>query len=146
MFLLALFNAAAATVIVFAWYRAAGADTARMGPLNFAILAMVVAGATNATWLMRSRRLVGERRRAWLVDLTGSEPPARVRRGVVRPVRITAQTHAGPVTDEVLVIAADGATRYHRSDCPLIADRPVMSVHRDIAASAGQTSCGMCRA
>jgi hypothetical protein len=95
---------------------------------------------------MRGRRLVGERRRAWFIDLTGAEPPARVRRVIARPSRTPAATAAVAATEEVLVIATEGAMRYHRSGCRLIVDRPVTSVPRTLAAATGLEPCGVCGA
>lgn len=76
--LLVMLNVLGAGFILLAWYWSAGRSEADTAPLNVAVLAMVVAGAANGAWLMRGRRAIGARRRAWLADLTGgSVPPAR---------------------------------------------------------------------
>jgi hypothetical protein len=64
-------NVLGAALIGVAWFWSAGRAEAQTAPLNLAVVAMVVAGAANGVWLMRGRRAIGARRRAWLADLRG---------------------------------------------------------------------------
>lgn len=133
---LVLANVLGAALIATAWYWAAGSADARSAPLNLAVIAVVVAGATNGLWLVRGRRAIGARRRAWLADLRGEgTAPAVATESLVRPS-----------DGLVRVLRVEGARRYHRADCPLIADRPVDAVTRDAATAAGRSGCGACGA
>ena len=57
-------------VIAVSWYVCAGdaSFTRQIGPLDAAVAGAVVSGLGNAMWLLRGRRVLGERRRALLAD------------------------------------------------------------------------------
>ena len=71
---LVVLNALGGVLIGVAWYWSAGRTEAQTAPLNLAVVAMMVAGAGNGLWLMRGRRAIGARRRAWLTDLRSGTP------------------------------------------------------------------------
>jgi hypothetical protein len=74
--LLVAFNLMGALLIGVAWFWAAGRAEAQTASLNLAVGAMVLAGGANGLWLMRGRRAIGRRRRAWLADLRAGAPGA----------------------------------------------------------------------
>ena len=102
--------------------------------LNLGVAGVILLGAGNALRLLRGRRAAGRLRRTVL----GS--PELARRLVARSERIdrTAAEVAMPV-------AVTGMTRYHRPDCPLVADRPVRAARVSTQVKQGRRPCGVCR-
>lgn len=139
--ILVALNVLGAALILLAWFWSSGSGEPQMAPLHLAVVAMIVAGGTNGGWLMRGRRAIGARRRAWLADLTGgsvaraAEPTCPV----AVPTPVSAEDH-------VLVVRTEGALRFHRPGCALIVDRPALTTSRGAATSLGKISCGACGA
>lgn len=133
-------NSVGALMIGVAWSWAAGCSEAQTAPLNLAVLAMIVTGASNGLWLMRGRRAIGARRRAWLADLRGDAPTTVAPRSSARTTQAVDHTDDGAV----LVVRTAGATRFHRAGCALVADRPTRSMGRNSASSEGKSPCGAC--
>ena len=118
------------------WYVAAGDATfaQQIGPTNVAVAGLLLSGVGNAAWLLKGRRMLGERRRALLPDV---------------PVPTTAVAEQGEAdrgeVKRTLYVAGEGMERYHRSGCPLAAGRggwTSMTAERHEAA--GRRPCGVC--
>ena len=116
--------------LVVSWWGVSG--TTRLSSLvtwvNVGVVAVVVSGLGNMTWLLQGRRAVAERRRRLLSasSLAPSTPEPLM-----------------PYGDDVRV-AVPGATRHHRAGCPAVAGK---RVERKTAAQherAGRRRCGLC--
>ena len=129
-------------VIAAAWYVCAGEASfaQQIGPLNAAVAGLLLSGAGNTVWLLKGRRVLGERRRALLPDvLVPLESP---------PVDVAdaARVDGGLEDQHALFVAGDGMERYHRPTCPLAVGRQgwtAMTAERHVAA--GRRACGVCR-
>ena len=117
--------------LVVAWWGESG--TARLSTqiayLNVGVVAVVLGGLGNFTWLVQGRRALALRRRELLASIPVSAlptPPA-----------------AYPTSDEVRV-AVPGAKLHHRPDCPAVAGKRTQ--RRSVAAheKAGRRACGLC--
>jgi hypothetical protein len=113
------------------WYQVAGRTTmkAQAGPMNLAIVGVVVAGVGQALWILDGRRRVGLRRRV----LIGSA----LRRP--RPTSTAQDTAAGPL------YSAEGLHLYHRKDCPMGDGREWSPMTRGSQEATGRTPCGVCK-
>lgn len=117
--------------LVVAWWGESG--TARLSTqityLNVGVVAVVIGGLGNFTWLVQGRRALALRRRELLASLPVAASPAP-------PV-------AYPTSGEVRV-AVPGATLHHRPDCPAVAGKRTQE--RSVAAheKAGRRPCGLC--
>jgi hypothetical protein len=103
--------------------------------LRLGIGAVVVAGAGNALWLMAGVRAVAIRRRQLLERAPAIRTALR---------SVADQSNALPADAEALV-AGPQMTRYHRTDCPAAAGRPVAPAPLDGHLRAGLRPCGICR-
>jgi hypothetical protein len=114
-----------------AWWGISG--TARLSTqitwLNVGVVAVVVGGLGNMTWLLQGRRALAIRRRALLASI----PVAELRTAPV----------AYPDDDGVRM-AVPGTTRYHRSGCAAIAGKDVKAMSTAKHERAGRRPCGLC--
>ena len=127
-------------VIAAAWYVCAGEASfaQQIGPINAAVAGLLLSGVGNTAWLLKGRRVLGERRHALLPD-------------VLVPVGTSVgDDGGGDAVDglepqHALFVAGDGMERYHRPTCPLAAGRQgwtAMTADRHEAA--GRRACGVC--
>jgi hypothetical protein len=126
-------------VVAVCWYVCAGDASfgQQIGPANVAVAGLLVAGVGNATWLLKGRRALGERRRALLPDFTA---PVTRRRISEAPAEADAPAHLE------VYMAGDGMERYHRAGCPLAAGRVGWTtMTREQHEDAGRVPCGVCR-
>jgi hypothetical protein len=126
-------------VVAVAWYLCAGdvSFSRQIGPTDAAVAGLLVAGVGNVGWLLRGRRLVGERRRALLPDAA----PRAAEHAVVRRID---EGHGGDVG--ALCVAGDELERFHRPDCPLAVGRDEWrTMTRTEHGAAGRRPCGVCR-
>jgi hypothetical protein len=133
-------------VIAVAWYICAGDATfsQQVGPADAAVAGLLVAGVGNATWLLKGRRALGERRRSLLPDLPPREAASTEVADEAAPSRTTDETPA--VTEPGLLVAGEGMQRYHRADCALAAGRTEWTAASRVEhESAGRRPCGVCR-
>lgn len=134
-------NGVGAACIVANWWRAAdtGDLSSNLSSAGLAIVGVMVAGLTNALWWLTARGAVARRRHRlssrvarWAAPL--DSPSLRV---AVPSAAATASRRAPGL------IAVEGATRYHRPDCPLVArKRTVAAV--DTHEANGLRPCGVC--
>ena len=105
-------------MVLAGWWGASGASSERrqLGWVNLALGGLVVAGATNAWWLGRCRRVVVLARSA-VLPLTTESPRA-----------------------EVLVVG-ENMTRFHRASCLLVRGKEV----RRAEPSEGYRPCEVCQ-
>jgi hypothetical protein len=126
-------------VVAVSWYICAGdvSFSQQIGPTDAALAGLLLAGIGNVGWLLRGRRILGERRRALLPDV-----PARASDvGAVRQVDVRHGDEAG-----TLFVAGDGMERFHRSDCLLASGRhDWTTMTRAEHEVAGRRPCGVCR-
>lgn len=130
---LCLTTAVGLVVISLTWYGVSGsADTGRQALwLNVGVAGVVISALGNCIWLLRGRRAVGERR----ADLISLEVPEVV----IEPVADRASGHAETLTIPLGIVRAEGMSRVHRPDCPLVVGKPVLP------ASLGDgDACGVC--
>jgi len=118
-----------------AWYLAAG-DTSynkQVGPIDLAMVGLLVAAAANIGFLLVGRRAIGVRRRM----LVGEAAPVLARS--VAPV-------AGTIVPlQTSLVGAPGLRHFHRADCVLAHGRDWPAVTRSEHEAAGRTACGVCR-
>ncbi len=134
-------------VIAVSWYVCAGdaSFTRQIGPLDAAVAGAVVSGLGNAMWLLRGRRVLGERRRALLAD-----PVVAVDAAAGDAVRkVSTSASPGPATSAIsepdVFVAGEGLLRFHSPDCILAAGRAWTSATREHHEDAGRLPCGVCR-
>jgi hypothetical protein len=129
--------AVGAVMTVTGWYLSAGEVSYRhqTGAIDLAISGCVVAAAAHVVWLMRGRRAIGERRRRVLGEPV-SAPLA---------TSVFAQwPYEGRRPRSAVIVGGDGLRHFHRSDCPLAADRSWPSRPVADQEAAGRTACGVC--
>lgn len=133
-----------AVAVGVSWYICAGDATfsQQIGPADAAIGGVLLAGLGNATWLLRGRRALGERRRALLADVIGADEPATVTRVSGRPA--VHEAFAAPDTG-ALFVAGEGLERFHRADCSLATGRQGwLAMTRSDHERAGRRPCDVC--
>lgn len=127
-------NAIGLLLIVASWYQASGQTLVRaeLTWFELGLVGVAVAGAGNALWLLNGRRQVGLAR---IQVLPGTNS---------RPERTLSLPHrsAGPGSAEL--VSAPNMTRYHRSDCPLVAGKPVKPILVRQPGRAKRTPCELC--
>lgn len=125
----ALLGLSAAGLCV-AWWCASG--TTQTGRLvtwvNVGVVAVVVGGLGNVTWLLQGRRAVAARQRALTAALAEVVP---------------ATVAVAPYPDEERV-AVPGTTRHHRPTCAAVAGKPVERASTVAHERAGRRPCGLC--
>ncbi|MDQ1695412.1 MAG: hypothetical protein QOJ03_765 [Frankiaceae bacterium] len=116
--------------VVVAWWCASGtASFGRQLPwLDVGVVAVVIGGLGNMTWLLQGRRALAVRRRGLLSALTAA------------PEAMTA-TAAATDTER---LAVPGTTRHHRAGCPAIAGKAVEAMPATDHERAGRRPCGLC--
>ena len=122
-------------LIAVSWFGAADATDVgtQVRWVNAAVVGVVVLGAGNALWLLTGRRAAGLLRRT-VVD---SDQLAR------RLSALSQRVDWREAGDSVRV-AGRTMTRYHRADCPLVADKQVSSGSVTTHVKRGRRPCGVC--
>jgi hypothetical protein len=123
-------------VLVASWYVCAGDASfyRQIGPLNGAVAGVIIAGLGNVMWLLRGRRMIGERRRALLPDPV-----------VVAAGDEVATGTAPSASDLELYVAGEGLARFHRPGCTLAVGRSWTGAPRQAHLELGRRPCGVCR-
>jgi hypothetical protein len=132
-----------AVAIGVSWYVCAGDANfnQQIGPADAAVGGLLVAGLGNATWLLRGRRALGERRRTLLGDGPAAVQPSVRRVQEARPVSDERPSDSGE-----LYVAGAGLERFHRSDCALAAGREGwQAMTRQGHQTAGRRPCDVCQ-
>jgi hypothetical protein len=138
-------NAVGAACILGNWWRAAGSSDLRadLSSAGLAIAGVVVAGLANALWLLAARGAIARRRRRlstrvadWAAPLAA--PALRVAGSAASPAE------AGPPSLASDLIAVDGATLYHRPDCPLVVRKRTAVAQATAHEANGLRPCGVC--
>ena len=114
-------------VIFAAWYGTSGQATpARQVPwIAGATAGVILAGIANATWLVRARRVIGQRRVGALL----------------RPTQVLLDARRVAPAPDALV-SVPGGRRYHRAACPLVSNKTVVPA----VLGDGRRPCGVCAA
>jgi hypothetical protein len=139
---------AAAIVIGVAWYVAAGdlSLNQQIGPMDAAVAGLVVSGFGNATWLLRGRRAIGERRRALLPDPIAQVQRARLAREQSPTPVVGVLGTITPAEGAETFLAGPDLERYHRPTCALAAGRAGWTtMTRQEHVAAGRNPCGVCQ-
>src|SRR5580698_6984753 len=107
---------AGAIVIGVAWYVGAGdvSLNKQIGPTDAAVAGLLLSGLGNATWLLRGRRAVGERRQALLPDPRAQVQHVRLIRGKVGEATVQPEHAESPVLSEAVFLAGPNMERFHR--------------------------------
>jgi hypothetical protein len=140
---------AGAIVVAVSWYVCAGdaSFNRQIGPLDAAAAGLVLGGLGNVMWLVRGRRVLGERRRALLPDpltlIAGSAGAAGSAPTALAPVPAAVEEIAGDPAG--LFVAGDGLARFHRPGCALAEGRDWVASSRRQHEDAGRMPCGICR-
>jgi len=138
---------AGATVIGVAWYVCAGDLSLKqqIGPTDAAVAGLLLSGLGNATWLLRGRRAVGERRRTLLPDPAAQVQRVRQARGSVPAPVLPPNSGAAPVIAAEVFLAGPDMERFHRPNCALAAGRSGWTtMTRQEHMAAGRKPCGVC--
>lgn len=112
-----------------AWWGTSGtaSTSGQITWLNVGVVAVVVGGLGNMTWLLQGRRALALRRRALLAAVP------------------TAVTDIATEPDvDGLRYAVPGTTRYHLAGCAALAGKPVESMPTAKHERAGRRPCGLC--
>lgn len=130
-------NVACAALLGISWYVASGESTldSQISSVNLAVLSVLVQGAANVVWLRSSRRALVRRRGRLEADLE-----VEYRAGT--PVDAEPISASGA---DVRLIAGPGTTRFHRSNCELVAGRNWPVVRADDERVQSRRPCGVCR-
>lgn len=134
----AILLTAGAVLWVIGWYNAAGEVSLdqQVVPLNLSVAGVLLATASFALWFLRGRRAIGARRRILI----------EARRSGLRTdavVEVASATLA-PRSHSPVLVAGDGLSRFHRSDCPLAAGRDWPRASATQHQGAGRVACGVC--
>jgi hypothetical protein len=118
-----------------AWYLASGEAVFnhQYGPANLAVAGLIVANAAHLFWIAAGRTALADRRRSLL-----PVPP-----GVEMEVTHEGVEAAVATSDEL--VAGEGVRYYHRSDCPMAADRDWPQTSRDEQEDLGILPCRICQ-
>ena len=136
-------NAVGAACILANWWQAAESSDlkANLSSAGLGIVGVMIAGLTNALWLQTARgALAGRRRRlssraaGWAAPLDRLESVAAV----------PDPAPARPSVAEPGLIAVEGATLYHRPDCPLVTRKRTAAAAAEIHEANGLRPCGVC--
>lgn len=125
----ALLSLVGAGVWFIGWYQVAGEATTanQIGPMNIAILGVILAGAGQLGWILEGRRAVGRMRRELLGD--------------ARPVP-AAEVLAVSSEPDLRLIA--GTRFYHRPNCAMVTSADTTSGVRSVHEAADRIPCGVC--
>ena len=120
----------AAAGICVAWWGASG--SAGLGHLltwvNVGVVAVIVGGLGNVTWVLQGRRAVTARQRELLAACRSA---------------LSADVVPEPYPDEQRV-AVPGTSRHHRPGCAAVADKAVERLPLVAHERAGRRACGLC--
>jgi hypothetical protein len=118
-----------------AWYLASGEAVFnhQYGPANLAVVGLIVANAAHLFWIAAGRAALAQRRRSLLP----------VPRGVATEVSRGAGEAPVAMSDDL--VAGEGVRYYHRSDCPMAADRDWHQTSRDEQEQLGLLPCRICQ-
>jgi hypothetical protein len=117
-------------------YQVAGRATLekQSGPMNLAIIGLIVAGVGQLSWIVDGRRRIGVRRRV-LIGVEMQHPAVkRARRAAIAASTDSTACFAGPDTN-----------LFHRVDCRMGEGREWAGMARSAQAAAGRTPCGVCK-
>jgi hypothetical protein len=130
-------NAVGLMMIIAGWYEASGAGAirAQMGWLNLALAGLVIAGVANGLWLLRGRQAMSL---AGAVILSPPQGYSTVRPSTALP---TSKSHRN---GRGYLVAGNGMTRYHRSECVMVAGKEVWQTGRAQHERAGLRPCEVC--
>lgn len=104
----------------------------QVGWVNTAVIGVIALGAGNSLWLLKGRRAAGQLRRTVINSAGLARRLAASQRVDRRAVGV-----AAPVAGKTM-------TRYHRPDCPLVANKPVSSGSVKTHGRRGRRPCGVC--
>lgn len=137
-----LANLAGVAVVLTGYVGVSGGSelSTQFGWLSVAVLGFVGAGVADGLWLMAGRRAVGIR----LNELLRTYPPILDVPGQ-READSPSVARAAVMPSDSLVTAAS-MTRYHRTDCLLVRDKELSTLHRETAESGGLRPCEICLA
>lgn len=131
--------AVSAVALMVSWWGASG--TARLSTelawLNLGVVGLVVIGVTLAMWLLVGRRALGRRQAA----VTASLEVAVAKRKSRSEAGISVRGES-PETDAV--VWGKGMTLYHRTNCQLVAGKPVRSATLRSHERARRKPCQIC--
>jgi hypothetical protein len=118
-----------------AWYLASGEAVFnhQYGPGNLAVTGLIVANAAHLFWIAAGRAALADRRKSLFVV-----PPAI-------ETEVTGGGIEAAVATSDDVVAGEGVRYYHRSDCPMAADRDWQPTGRDEQESLGLLPCRICQ-
>lgn len=121
------------------WYRASNELTfdRQTGAINLSVAGTLIGLGGFAAWFLCGRRSIQGRRRAILARRRASLHDPEDNRAPISP-------NVAPRSRSTVLVAAEGLSRYHRSDCPLTAGRDWASAGRDEHERAGRRTCGVC--
>ncbi len=137
---------AGAVVIGVAWYICAGdvSLNQQIGPTDVAVAGLLLSGLGNATWLLRGRRAVGERRRVLLPNPLAQVESSRVARVVTSTSAVQSTPSDAPTE---VFLAGPGMELFHRPTCALAAGRSGWTtMTRQEHLAGGRKPCGVCQA
>lgn len=139
-------NAIGATCILANWWRAADtADlAANLSSAGLGIVGVVVAGLADGLWLLTARGAIARRRVRLSARVGGWAAPLDT-----PALRVAAPAEARPATRPAPaatpgLIAVEGATLYHRPDCPLVSRKRTAVADRRSHEANGLRPCGVC--
>jgi hypothetical protein len=117
-------------------YQVAGRATLerQAGPMDLAIIGLIVAGAGQVSWIADGRRRIGLRRRA----LIGVGPQHRAASREPKSAVVA--------SSELATCFASADTKlFHRADCRMGEGREWSGAARSAHVAAGRTPCGVCK-
>jgi hypothetical protein len=131
-------NSAALIAVLAAWWGASGTvrNSSQVMAIAVAVTAVVVSGSGNAIWVMVGRRAVGVRR---------TELRERLSNFVAALEDRVPTDEADYATLPPALVTLANATRYHRSDCELVAGKPAIAWSPGGNGVDGRAPCGVCR-
>jgi hypothetical protein len=124
-------------MLIVGWYLAAGDATfqAQIAPTDLAVAGAVVVSMANVLWILRGRRVIGERMHRLLAPLAEIS--------AIRARSLELQSMLP--TDSAILVAGIGMEHFHRSTCPMAAGRewpPLSGADLEIS---DRIPCGVCR-
>jgi hypothetical protein len=122
-------------LVAVSWFGASDATSlgTQVRWVNAGVVGVIVLGAGTALWILAGRRAAGRLRRTIIAS------PELARR-LAAPSERTDRKAAGVDAP----VAVKGLTRYHRPECPLVADRPVVAASPRAHGRQGRRPCGVC--
>jgi hypothetical protein len=127
--------AVAVVLLIMSWYLSSEDATLRqeIGPANLSVVALIVAGGGLASWFLVGRRKIRQYRQSLFSEV-----------GAKKATSVTLQVLPALASSDQLV-AGDGLSHFHRSDCLMAANRDWASGSRSEHERAQRTPCGVCR-